>query len=140
MLGVTDAANGLTRTITAADGATLVQLGGVIGSGLKADDILGPITGPILVDTDGIRRITSFGVREWVRAVAPFPHGQLFLMHCRPALVAQLNAVAGFAGNAEVISLYLPYLCDDCGEEQEVLVDLRTERDIVAGDEPLQRP
>jgi eukaryotic-like serine/threonine-protein kinase len=130
----------LERQITSAGGATLLTLRGVIGSGLTADALIGSVTPPVLLDVDGVRRITSFGVREWVRAIAPFTRGQIYLAKCRPSIVAQLNAVAGFAGQAEVVSMYLPYLCEECGEEQELLVDLRTERDVVTSDEPPHKP
>ncbi len=87
--------------------------------------------GALVVDLSGVRRITSFGVREWIRFLQAVSAPRIYFTGARPALVAQFNMVAGFAGHGVVVSLYLPYLCPSCDTESEVLLDLRTRFDVV---------
>jgi tRNA A-37 threonylcarbamoyl transferase component Bud32 len=79
----------------------------------------------VVVDLDKVRRITSFGVREWVGAVSALAAKYLGFANCRPALVSQMNMVRGFTGRGQLVSLYLPYACTSCGENFEKLIDLR---------------
>jgi hypothetical protein len=49
----------------------------------------------------------------------------VWLARVPPCVVSQLNAVAGFAGRCGVVSLFLPFVCGACGNEQQELLDLR---------------
>ncbi len=117
------------------DGGQRLALGGEIDQDLDlADDLERP--GVTVLDLDDVKRVTSFGVREWIRAVSGPVAGSLFLVNCRPAIVSQLNMVQGFAGNADVVSIYLPYICEACDTEFESVLDLRTDHDRVKLGEP----
>ena len=73
----------------------------------------------LAIDTNGVRRINSVGVGEWVRfirALATIP--QLTLARCSPAIVAQLNTISNFRGAARVESVAAPFYCNECDEEQ----------------------
>ncbi|MBI3181972.1 MAG: protein kinase [Myxococcales bacterium] len=81
--------------------------------------------GPLVLDLDGVGRITSFGVRAWLEALGRVRADLYYcFVRCRPQVLIQFNMVAGFAGRGELLSFYVPYLCGECGRESEVLVDL----------------
>lgn len=82
-----------------------------------------------IVDLSGVNRVTSFGVREWSKAVQLIDAKYLAFINVRPAMVTQFNVVAGVSGNGQIISLYVPFVCTACGESFERLYDTRTQSD-----------
>jgi hypothetical protein len=88
-------------------------------------------TGSVIIDLDGVTRITSFGVRAWVSALEAMKATYYCFVRCRPSMVAQFNMIRHFARRGEVVSLYAPYLCSSCGADVHVLVDLRKQRSDV---------
>jgi tRNA A-37 threonylcarbamoyl transferase component Bud32 len=123
-------------------GARLLRLGGLIDETFDRAAILGtlePNELPIVVDLDGVRRITSFGVREWITLLGELPSRQYFFVGCRPAIVSHLNMVANFAGTGQVISFYCPQRCEACGHDFEALLDLRQVR-VVSSVTPPSAP
>jgi eukaryotic-like serine/threonine-protein kinase len=88
-------------------------------------------TETIVVDLDAVNRITSFGVREWMTALRDLTTENYFFTKCRPAVFAQFNSVNGFGGRGRVATFYCPYVCPECETAFDVLVDLRTQRDVV---------
>jgi anti-anti-sigma regulatory factor len=78
----------------------------------------------VIIDLDAVPWITSFGVREWVHAVADIPKSYLAFINVRPIMLQQFNMVASFAGTGELLSFYVPYTCPKCNHVQENLIDL----------------
>lgn len=76
------------------------------------------------IDLDGVRRINSFGVRAWTRALrgAGARH-RIRLFRCPPILIDQANMIHGFFHPATVISFYVPMWCEGCDESASVLVE-----------------
>jgi serine/threonine protein kinase len=115
-------------------GAWLVKLAGVIDEAFDRS-ALGRLvercTDPIVFDLDGVKRITSFGVREWIEALKALPVEQYYFIRCRPALVSQFNMVANFGWCGQLVSFYCPFTCPDCEREIEVLLDLRKQHALV---------
>jgi serine/threonine protein kinase len=96
---------------------------------------------PIVFDFDRVQRITSFGVREWIRLLRTLaPRGYYCFIRCHPVSVAQFNVIEDFAGRGEMLSLYVPYECPQCHEKTELLVDVQREKSRLAALElpPLQ--
>lgn len=120
----------------AVPGGAIVRLAGEIDSGFSGDRMVDGLSGVVVFDLDGVRRITSFGVREWLGALKTLAAEAYCFVNARPALVSQLNMVVGFAGHGALVSLYLPYVCDACDTEAEVLVDLRAEEEQLPGGTP----
>lgn len=115
----------------------LLTLDGVIDETLDTQRLRHLLEAPIIaIDLDAVRRVSSPGVREWKNAFTGAPATFIGLMRCRPGIVNQLNWVQGFSGAATLISLYLPYLCESCQGEFELLIDLRREHAIIAAFEP----
>ncbi len=121
--------------------ACLVKLSGVIDERFDGAALVAGAHGVVVIDLDGVRGITSSGVRDWVRAMRDLRADYLGFVRCRPSIVDQFNLVAGFAGGGELLSLYLPYTCARC-RDFEVILDatqpLATQG--VGGGEPPMRP
>ena len=83
----------------------------------------------VVVDVAGISRMTSFGVRQWLKAMAAVPHsvGELYFAGCPPIFVDQLNMIRGFGGSGRVVSVKAPYACPRCHAEYEDLIDVVAE-------------
>ena len=77
-------------------------------------------------DLSGLARINSCGVREWVNFIRALPSGSsLSLEKCTPAVVSQLNMISNFAGNAKVMSVKAPFVCNNCGSEEDILIEVQ---------------
>src|SRR5262249_29635677 len=83
----------------------------------------------LVLDLGGVKKISSFGIREWIDFVTTAArHAQsLILIECTPKVIDQLNMVANFPGGGPGFSFYLPFRCDYCNSEQRVL--LQVDRD-----------
>jgi hypothetical protein len=119
----------LAATVRPARHGRVIALAGTIDETFEVGRLRDEIHGTVILDLDGVTRVTSYGVREWIRLVSSVDVAYLAYVRCRAAVVAQFNMVPKFAGRGQVISLYLPFLCD-CGHEFELLRDLR--RDYAA--------
>jgi hypothetical protein len=94
----------------------------------------------LLFDMEEVRKVTSFGVREWLEGLKSLRAEYYGFARCRPAVVAQFNMVSGFLGRGQVLSLYAPYTCPECNQELEQLLDLRSQFPLLAARElPLLR-
>lgn len=114
-----------------AEGA-LVKISGVINETLDLSAVSSKRRGVVIVDFDELTHITSFGVRKWREALPTIACDFLGFVRCRPQILTQFNSVARFGGAGELISFYLPYLCPECGHQDEVLLDLRKQHGLVA--------
>lgn len=119
----------------------VVAMAGVIDE--NAD--LAPLTSieaqSIELDLDEIRRINSFGVRAWISAVSQIPRSiHLELSNCRPPIVDQCNAVAGFLAHGAVKSFYGMMACPDCDSEHAQLFDAQRCRNASGALPPVKCP
>jgi anti-anti-sigma regulatory factor len=78
----------------------------------------------LLLDLGGVKKISSFGIREWVDFItaASKQATNVVLVECGPKIIDQLNMVANFAGSGRVYSFYAPYRCDYCDAEHRILL------------------
>jgi anti-anti-sigma regulatory factor len=101
-----------------------VKLSGVIDEDNELADLSGQIPGGVVVIELGeVERINSCGVRDWVNWLSALEAkgGEVVLVKCSPAIVAQINLVNNFTGNGSVKSFYVPYFCPECDEEKVLL-------------------
>ncbi len=84
----------------------------------------------MVLDLSQVTHASSFGVREWVRAigVARQAVDGLFFVQVSPRILDQLNMVVGFAGGAVVLSFYGIHVCDACGADELSLYDAQLDR------------
>ncbi len=108
-------------------GVTSVEFSGDIDENSDFSELGRKLKGQVTFELAGVRRINSFGVREWIDFVRDLPAvSELTLVGCSPAIVVQMNMISNFRGAARVRSIYAPYLCDTCGEEHDELIELDT--------------
>jgi serine/threonine protein kinase len=83
----------------------------------------------VVFDFDRVRRITSFGVREWTHFLKQIsPETYYCFVRCHSVAVAQVNLVTDFAGRGELLSLYAPFECTQCSDRVELLIDVFKEK------------
>jgi len=80
------------------------------------------------IDLAGLTRINSIGVREWMDFVSSLDPRPLRLERCAPVFVEQLNAIANFAGGAELVSVLSAYECEADGDSINVDVKIADAR------------
>ena len=119
-------------------GGSLVSIKGHIDETFQIDELASGTYGILVVNLDGVQRITSFGIREWITALQRLRADYYCFINCPPSIVAQLNLVSGFSGKGEVISFHAPYLCRQCNTTASKLLDLRRadHQQVVASLEP----
>lgn len=77
----------------------------------------------VFVDLDEVQSINSCGIREWIKWIRTAPESsQIVYKNCPKVIVDQINMVAGFLpDNGKVESFYVPYYCDETGNEKMIL-------------------
>ncbi len=96
----------------------------------------------LVLDLGGVRKISSFGIREWVDFITAAATGakSIVMIECAPKVVDQLNMVANFAGSARVYSFYAPFRCDYCNSEHRVLLEVGKDFDAIKAMKLGERP
>ncbi len=89
----------------------------------------------IMVDLKGIRSINSVGIREWLNWIRPVSETtQIVFLKTPKALVFQMNMVEGFLPkNGTVKSFYVPFYCEACDKEENVLFTVGQEVQVTPG-------
>jgi serine/threonine protein kinase len=117
-------------------GVTVVTLHGKIDERFEGARLAGALKGTVLIDSKGVERITSFGVREWLEMMKTFDEGgeaNVWLSRCSEPIITQLSLIKTFAGKAKVVSFDAPFLCDDCGTSFTRLIDCERDADVILG-------
>ena len=115
----------LTWRIEEAEGVTRVALSGEIDEHADFAPLRERLQGDVELDLGEIRRINSCGVREWVNFVRDLPAARrLTFTACSTAVVTQLNMIYNFRGPARIRSFHAPYVCDACGHDDDLLVEV----------------
>ncbi len=96
----------------------------------------------LVLDLGGVKKISSFGIREWVDFVgtAQVQARQLVLVECAPKVIDQLNMVANFTGGGRLYSFYAPFRCDYCDSEHRVLLDVSKDLETIKSMKLAERP
>jgi hypothetical protein len=114
------------RFVTRGPSGTHVLLFGDMIEGECLAPLRSNLEGPeAILDTAGVRRVNSMGVRELVELLeVAGGKARLVLERCSPAVVNQLNMLPELTYRAVVRSVLVPMECPRCFGEQEHLVDL----------------
>ncbi|MCC6807542.1 MAG: serine/threonine protein kinase [Deltaproteobacteria bacterium] len=97
-------------------GVALGRLPAVLDEHFSRDQITAAHEPVLIFDFDRVRLITSPAIGAWTTGLASLQTTYCGFINCRPPIITQMNMIHNFARKAEIISLYAPYLCDDCGE------------------------
>lgn len=89
----------------------------------------------VVIDLGKVTSINSVGIRSWIMWFGNFADTKFTFMNCPKALVMQMNMVEGFLpAKCEVISLEVPFFCEECDKEIDVLFHVGKEI-IVEGEQ-----
>jgi len=88
----------------------------------------------VVLNVSGMTRMTSFGVRQWLKAMDALPKTitDQYLLGCPTFFVDQLNMVLNFGGPAKVLTVIAPHTCPSCGVESGETIDVLAERPNLA--------
>ena len=108
-----------------ADDCLRVELRGEIDENADFSELHQQLHGNVELGLEGITRINSCGVREWVNFVRGLHDvRQLSFARCSPPVVLQLNTIYNFRGRARVRSFMAPYVCEACHSDEYKLLDV----------------
>src|SRR6266850_3226695 len=84
----------------------------------------------LVINVSGMTRMTSFGVRQWIRGMDALPKTitDRYLLGCPTFFVDQLNMVLNFGSASQVLTVVAPYTCPSCGVESGEIIDVLTDR------------
>lgn len=86
----------------------------------------------VVLDSAGLKRINSLGVRAWCDFMKLLAGKEITFLRCSPAFIDQLNSVSDFRADAKIVSFIAPYLCESSGRVfyEELIIG----KDIKKGD------
>src|SRR3954466_9667639 len=118
--------------------AALVTISGLVDERFTGfGDIAAART--VVLNVSGMTRMTSFGVRQWLKAMEVLSRSvaELYLLGCPTFFVDQLNMVLNFGGPAKILTVVAPHTCPSCGVESGELIDVLADRaNLVKGGLP----
>jgi len=122
-----------------------LQFNGTIDESFNAKQIAEGIKDVLIVDLSGVRRISSFGIREWLEflKIANEKCESIYFIKCPPRLIDQFNMVANFGGKGRILSFFAPYHCDYCERDDSILLEVAdhfdTLKDKKIPDQPCEK-
>ncbi|MCC6749136.1 MAG: hypothetical protein IT371_15855 [Deltaproteobacteria bacterium] len=121
---------------------TLLRIEGVVDEGFAAEELAQRVRAVVILDLSRIRRITSFGIRQWMDFLRAMHQRDVkaYAIDCTPRVIDNANLVVGFMQSVQILSFQAPYLCDDCGADQARLMDMVAHRDEIHGRNPKPAP
>lgn len=115
----------------------LLRLKGMVDEGFPSDAFANT-SGVVVLDLAGVKRVTSFGIREWRKGISGMQMSALYFVNVPPCVMAQFGMIANFGGpKGQILSFLAPYRCLSCNAEQDRLFDRRTDTDIMVTDPPI---
>jgi eukaryotic-like serine/threonine-protein kinase len=108
-------------------GESVFKLSGEITEEARLDSLADEIRPPtVVLDLEGIRRINSLGVRDWLRMVSAIEAKgvSIVLERVSVPVVYNLVSISGFEGHGSIRSVFAPYWCRRCDEEGQTLVQI----------------
>jgi eukaryotic-like serine/threonine-protein kinase len=122
-----------TIDLMAGGDATVVSVSGLVDERFLGFGDIGT-SKIVVINVAAMTRMTSFGVRQWLKAMDTLPKTitDLYLLGCPTFFVDQLNMVLNFGGAAKVLTVIAPHTCPSCGVESGELIDVLAERVILA--------
>src|SRR3954452_7265637 len=119
--------------VMASGEAALVSVAGLVDEHFSGFGSLGDGVKCVIINVTGMTRMTSFGVRQWLKGMDALPKTvtDLYLLGCPTFFVDQLNMVLNFGGTSQVLTVMAPYACSSCGVESGEIIDVFAERAVL---------
>ena len=103
--------------------ALVVRMTGKIEENVNFDQLVGAPPAELIVNTKGVTRINSVGVKAWIKyfQTAATKGTKLVFAECSTAIVEQINLISNFTCGGTVESIYVPFSCEPCKKEMVAL-------------------
>ncbi len=93
-------------------------------------DIELPNATEVFINFEGVKRIQSCGIREWIYFIQPHSKVVFHYLKCPKVIVDQMNLLEGFLPKGTIVeSFYVPYYSEEFGTEKLVLFKFGIEFD-----------
>lgn len=120
---------GLKSVMTKKGEDVYLSLSGVIDE-LSSLPTFEEVQGRLYIELEHLTMINSIGCRNWVQWFRDKVRakGGVSLVKCSPAIINQVNILTGFLPQGvDVDSFFVPYFCDECGYEEQMLLTRGTD-------------
>ena len=88
----------------------------------------------VTLDLGGVESINSAGVRCFLEFVRNFADERVIVIErCSPVFINQVNLIPDIAANAQIISFFADYYCDDCDREAWQLFEVAQGLEAITG-------
>jgi anti-anti-sigma regulatory factor len=103
-----------------------VELAGQLDERADLGLVAEKVDGAVVFDLASVSFINSIGVREWIRLLRTLheKNVRVALRRCSEAMVHQMNMIVETVQHARVESFYVPYMCDACGAEASMCIEV----------------
>ena len=139
----TGSTQALSTDIFVDDAITYVRFDGTVGEQFNGKALAGKLkTKTIVLQLAEVKRITSFGIREWIEFMDTLAKraDDIIMVECASKIVDQVNMVANFTGPARVFSFFAPYRCDYCDEDNRVIMQIDRDWEVIKSMRPPELP
>jgi hypothetical protein len=95
---------------------------------------------PLRLNIRKVSRLNSIGIRNLLKFLSEWGAKAFTYEECPSEFVDQINmipAMLGTKAHGQVVSLFVPYECGNCDNEEEILADISEYKgQVKAGEEP----
>ena len=83
-------------------------------------------SGKVTFDVEGVRQISSIGVKKWVLFLERLCEQgvEVRFERASPQFLSQAAMIRNFLGCGQIVSALVPYSCADCGKETQDLLEV----------------
>lgn len=78
---------------------------------------------PIVINLKAATRINSMGMLMWrnlMRELSAISDA-IYIQECSTMMIGQTSTIHGFMGRAIILSVCVPYVCEACGHQKEIV-------------------
>ena len=120
----------------------LLTIGGDIDDNTSLSPFVAQLRRSPIIDLGDVGFINSVGVREWITLLGELSQRGLkvTLRNISEPMVRQMTMVIEARGDATVESFYAPYVCDTCGDERALLLQVESNRAALDAHKPPPLP
>lgn len=101
------------------NGLTSIKISGSIDEHVDLRKEIGAMPARVNIVCREISQINSLGVKAWIDffSKAASSRIQFTFSECPPPIVEQLNYITNFSCNGQVVSVSVPFICENCHKE-----------------------